>query len=255
MFGVRKKTSKLIYKESNAEIAEQYDRILGYDSSYGSYKLANIAKQASFLGEMSPQETMLELGAGSGEFTLKISNYAQSILASDFNSFMVDKIHKKMGTLKKQNIACSVADASNLPLKDDTFDIVVERNLPLIYKEECLENGTALNTIREMKRVAKKKIILIHQNKTILLRENAGEKDRDHFFRAHELEELFRCAGIHKIAIGYATYSSPFIFRILGEGVCNSLEKFLHGMPITKKFAGSIIIYGVKQNSHHFGEK
>jgi len=95
------------------------------------------------------RHTMLEIGAGNGYFSHTF-NAAFDLTSLDFSKNMLE-----MNPLPwEQKI---VGDAEHLPFEDDSFDIVFCGNL-LHHLED------PLIAVREMKRVARKHVLLIEPN-------------------------------------------------------------------------------------------
>jgi len=101
---------------------------------------------------------VLDLGCGSGEFTIKIESCFKEVIG-------VDAFEKYIKTAKEnnnlENVRFIVADAGNLPFNDEEFDMIISSRGPLSATEDFM---------RESLRVLKRRGYMIE--------ETIGEKDK-----------------------------------------------------------------------------
>ncbi len=101
---------------------------------------------------------VLDLGCGSGEFTIKIGSCFKEVVGVDgFEEYI--KTAKENNNL--ENVRFIVADAGRLPFNDEEFDMVISSRGPLSATEDFM---------RESLRVLKKRGYMIE--------ETIGEKDK-----------------------------------------------------------------------------
>ena len=129
------------------EIANAYDKY--YQSSFGG-KVDEIEKDIiNRLINNIPKTEMLELGCGTGHWSDYFSNKGFKITAIDASESMLD-IAKSKGI----DADFSIADAQNLPFKDDSFHIISS-----ITMLEFVDDQNAV--IQEIYRVLKKDAWLV----------------------------------------------------------------------------------------------
>lgn len=112
--------------------AEHWDQRTGAGSS------EHLAPLAAAVGRIdSNPERILDLGCGTGEGTLFLSREfpRASVRGVDISEAMVEIAQSKIGLDPDARVAFKAADASRLPFKDDSFDLVAQINLPLFSPE------------------------------------------------------------------------------------------------------------------------
>lgn len=102
---------------------------------------------------------VLDLGCGSGEFTIKFSPFFKQIIGIDPFKEYLETAEKQKG--KAKNVTFQIADGKNLPFKNEYFDIIYSSRGPLSLNKEFM---------RESFRVLKKGGLMIE--------ETIGEKDK-----------------------------------------------------------------------------
>ncbi|HKP88749.1 MAG TPA: class I SAM-dependent methyltransferase [Thermoleophilaceae bacterium] len=105
--------------------AADYDRKWGI--SYGAQGRAQVlGKLHRALGEDSPRfERALEIGAGTGYFTLNLlsAGVVESAVASDISRGMLDELEDSAARLGL-HVETACCEAERLPFPDDSFDLV-----------------------------------------------------------------------------------------------------------------------------------
>jgi ubiquinone/menaquinone biosynthesis C-methylase UbiE len=105
----------------------------------------------SNLPPLTPDSIILEVGVGTGRFSIAVAQKNYNIIASDYSPAMLKIIKSKIDKELSEKITILRQDTSNLSFKDDSFDYVyclrVTVNLDTqVNVEQC---------IREMVRVCK----------------------------------------------------------------------------------------------------
>jgi len=100
---------------------------------------------------------VLDLGCGSGELTIEMAPYFKEIIGIDFCKEYIDSANK----IKVPNVKFIIADASKLPFKDESFDMIYSSRGPLSSQEKIL-----IESLRVLKK------------KGLLIEETIGEKDK-----------------------------------------------------------------------------
>ena len=89
---------------------------------------------------------VLELGCGTGQFTIALNDIASEVVATDFSDEMIEFAKKKRENLKK--VTFEKADALNLHYDNKSFDSIFMANLIHVI-------GNAEKVIQESRRVLK----------------------------------------------------------------------------------------------------
>ena len=121
-------------------------------------KLEPWHENALALGIDNDKKRILEVGCGSGDFSIFLSRQGAQVTAIDFSIVAIEAARKK-NTAYKTNVNCIVADSQAIPFKNNSFD--------LIYSFECLEHVLEPRSmLHECSRVLKTngKIILTTEN-------------------------------------------------------------------------------------------
>ncbi len=222
------------------EIAYSFDSILGYNTDFGHFKMSTIGDKMIKLASITSNDSVLEIGGGTGELTLQYSSAAHNTVVTDINPHMIEVIQQKA---KNENVLYTLADAKKLPFKDNSFNVVLERNLPLIYEEEFLFDGTAIKTLNEMKRVSSDRVIIIHQNNTPLQR----KENKVHLFKEKEIKAILENdLELSSVKIISAIFSTQAIYHLCGEAFSRKVEKICENNMLLKRFSGCLIACGTK---------
>jgi len=149
--------------------------------------------------------SILEVGCGNGDFALCLSDKNSNITAVDFSRKAISIARKKAKTLNSK-VRFMVADAQNLPFKDNSFD--------MIFSCECLEHvENPERVLLEFNRVLKEngELILTTENyfnalilwwiKCWILKKpfnsGAGVQPIEHFFLFWSVRNLIKKAGFN----------------------------------------------------------
>ena len=104
--------------------------------------------------ELNINQTVLEIGTGTGIIPFGISSKVSSIVATDISPDMIRVAINKQANLNIRNIHFEVQNCYNLTFPDKSFDIAIAANLlHLLYEPE--------KAIAEVKRVLKDNGIFI----------------------------------------------------------------------------------------------
>jgi ubiquinone/menaquinone biosynthesis C-methylase UbiE len=104
------------------------------------------------LQELIPKvsgKKVADIGCGNGKYLKSLSNHASSIVGLDKSFEQVTLAHKNCIT--KQNVLISLADATNIPLADNSVDVV----MACWMLGTILEESRQKEVIAEMKRICK----------------------------------------------------------------------------------------------------
>ncbi len=109
-----------------------------WDERTGAGSPAHLTSIASALLQVSPApERVLDLGTGTGEAALLASREfpRASVRGIDLSDEMIAVAKGKVGLDPDGRIAFKVADAARVPWPDDSFDLVMQMNVPPFFAE------------------------------------------------------------------------------------------------------------------------
>jgi len=114
------------------------DRAAGWDDRTGAGSATYLAPLAAATGHLdTAPERILDLGCGTGEGTLFLAREypTAGVRGVDISEAMIERARAKIGLDPEARIAFRVADASDLPYRDRSFDLILQVNLPLFPRE------------------------------------------------------------------------------------------------------------------------
>jgi ubiquinone/menaquinone biosynthesis C-methylase UbiE len=97
-----------------------------------------------------PQQTVVDVGSGTGLLTLAIAERVARVWAIDSSPAMCDYLRVKAASADLHNVECVLASAVSLPLVDGVADVVVSN-----YCLHELRRGDKLRALAEARRVLK----------------------------------------------------------------------------------------------------
>lgn len=127
-----------------------WDRVAGGYDSFIKNIFENTYKSVleNVWADVKANQTVLEIGTGTGIVSFSICSKVSSIIATDISAEMINIANQKKKDFNINNIDFQVQDAYNLTFPERTFDIVIACNLiHLLYEPE--------KPIIEVKRVLK----------------------------------------------------------------------------------------------------
>lgn len=110
----------------------------GWDERTGAGSPEHLTALAAGLLHVKPTpERALDIGTGTGEAALLVAREfpRASVRGVDFSEEMIRQARAKVGLDPEGRIAFTVGDAAHLPWSDDSFDLVVQLNMPPFFGE------------------------------------------------------------------------------------------------------------------------
>jgi len=110
----------------------------GWDTRTRAGSSEHLAALAAGLLHVSPPpERALDIGTGTGEAALLVAREfpLARVRGADLSEEMIAAAKAKVGLDPEGRIAFKVADAANLPWPEESFDLVVQLNMPLFFAE------------------------------------------------------------------------------------------------------------------------
>ena len=121
------------------------EEILKYDRKMGTIR--NIAKEAETMRKLidiQPEHRILEIGCGTGEFSIELSKYCEQVLALDISQGMLDFAREKAKARCRDNVEFDNAGFLTFDPEGKKFDTVVSQlvlhHLPDFWKLTALKN-------------------------------------------------------------------------------------------------------------------
>jgi ubiquinone/menaquinone biosynthesis C-methylase UbiE len=114
------------------------DRSDGWDERTGAGSVDHLAALAAAMVEIGPEpERILDIGAGTGEGSLFLAREfpRARIRGIDLSPAMIERARAKVGLDPEGRIAFRVADAAALPFEANSFDLIVQTNVPVFMAE------------------------------------------------------------------------------------------------------------------------
>lgn len=109
-----------------------------WDQRVGRSGPDHLAPLAAALLHVRPEpERALDIGTGLGDGALLIARefpHAR-VRGVDLSEEMVRRAQRRIGLDPEGRVAFKVADASNLPFEEDSFDLVAQLNMPPFFSE------------------------------------------------------------------------------------------------------------------------
>lgn len=218
-------------------LAGHYDTFFHYETKEGKRKVARKVKQLCDLGKITADSVILEIGCGTGRYTLEFVKKAKAVYAIDLSEKMLERAPKM------NNVVYRCADAHKLPYADNCFDVVVG-----CYVLQYLELDKALS---EFVRVLKPegRVIFIEPNalnpiafvitRWGIVRRLLHRPTHNTSFFSWELKNTFE-----HYQIDVNTKSLEFTTNIAFAS--DIINRILAYIPVVNKLGGSLIVYGRK---------
>jgi ubiquinone/menaquinone biosynthesis C-methylase UbiE len=147
-----------------------------YDSRYQIYNVDHGRVDCEFINDLiSPEMTVLELGAGAGHLSNMCMNLTDHVISTDFSPAMAYKARRSYS-----NLEICIADAeAQLPFKESSFDVIISSEVI-----EHLFNITI--HLEQIRRLLKKNGLYIIKtpNKTLESVYNHMSKKDNYYYRS-----------------------------------------------------------------------
>ncbi|ETA68192.1 methylase involved in ubiquinone/menaquinone biosynthesis [Methanolobus tindarius DSM 2278] len=124
---------------------ESEEEVMQYDRKMGSIR--NIPKEAETMCKLisiQPDNEILEVGCGTGEFSIELSKHCKQVTALDISQKMLDFAEKKARSRQRDNIRFIKAGFLTFDSEETKYDAVVTQlvlhHLPDFWKFIALKN-------------------------------------------------------------------------------------------------------------------
>lgn len=230
--------------EHGSKILHQAEFIWGQTTKAGQIRVERRSQLLASLAELDSAKKTLELGCGTGEYTLRLAKTGSKIIAIDISLLLIQQAKQKV---KSSNVNFIIADAENLPFKDNTFTAVVGNAV--------LHHLNLPNALSETKRVliSAGKIAFTEPNmlnpqnlivKNIkLIKRLLGESPHERAFFRWQISQILAKQGFNHLVVKPFDFLHPVTPGLLTLLV-NKLGELLERLPLIKEIAGSLMIKG-----------
>lgn len=261
---------KTVIKTVYEEIANEYDeRIPG---STASDKLFTETEFNFLLNRINSSDNVLDMGCGTGRFTIPIAQKARKTTGLDISAAMLAKADEKSQKLSL-NIDFQEGDMANMPFEDSSFDVITSMlalmHIPLENRQQVFVEASRVlkpggrmivsvkNSIFErlssVDRFASVDITDIEDKQLIFTATKSGKELTApwYSFSPQELNTLFSVAGLNVVQLkGNIPLSAWLSDKVLEDtsvrDVISKFEKILGDIPPFNYFGYHIIAEAVK---------
>jgi ubiquinone/menaquinone biosynthesis C-methylase UbiE len=229
---------------------DDVDKYWGWQTPAGQMRVARRARMFFELGRMRPQSKVLEVGCGTGEFSLQLAPQVGELWVIDLSPDLLPRAEKRLrAQCPKAKVVFELQDATALTLPDGSFDAV--------FGSSVLHHLEAARALREAWRVLAPGAWCVFSepnmlNPQIALQKNVRFfKERVHdtvdetAFFAWEARRLLESAGFVNATVQYFDFLHPVTPRPL-LGVVERLGGLLERLPLVRNLSGSLMFWGQK---------
>jgi SAM-dependent methyltransferase len=198
----------------------------------------------SFIKKLKKNK-LLEIGAGTGENTLRLIKMKFSICATDISPRSVEVLNKKYS--KYKNFSSKVADMEKLPFKNDSFDVICSAG-SLSYGD----NNLVMNEIYRVLKFGGVVVLVDSLNDNPIYRLNRyinyikGNRTESTLKRMPNLnliDEYIKKFGYGKIKFfGSISWAFPILKLLLSEKLITKISNFLDKYFKIKKSAFKFVL-------------
>ena len=224
-------------------IAEKADHVWHYDKKAAAFRAEKRAKLISNLALPVKKGVILEIGAGTGEYTKRYILGNAKLIATDISPSLIKAIQAK----RIKNVSCKVANAEKLPFKSGFFDAVIGNSIL-----HHLDLDEALDEIYRVLKKGGKMVFcepnmmnpyLFIQKNSKFVKKITGDSPNETAFFRNELKKMLARHGFMRISIIPLDFIPPFLPDFLFGGFARKINTLLEQIPLFREFAGSLLIY------------
>jgi len=206
---------KQTVKEVYNVIAEEYD--LRFSAETPSDKRFNEMEMNFILSKLKPEDEVLDLGCGTGRFTVPMAERVQRVTGLDLCPAMIEKAREKTSQ-RGLRVEFKEGDMTNLQFADKSFDVVTSMvalmHIPLDQRQAVFSEAARVlkpggRMIINVKNTAFEGICPVDrfvsvdvtdvENKQLVFTQNRTGKDLTtnwYSFSPEEISRLFSTAGL-----------------------------------------------------------
>ena len=209
-------------KAKNTFYKENKNQKFGSESEIPYLKTPYLFYEKIISRLVKSEHKVLEIGSGTGLYTLPLIKTGAKITASDISNESLKILKRTFKHLKNINLLCEIADIENLPFDNDSFDVIASAG--------SLSYGLAQKVDSEIRRVLKPNGLFIcvdSLNNNPLYRLNRYR----HFLKGSRTKlTLNNMPGVNRLEslknyyssvelkyFGSISYLMPILSKIFGE--------------------------------------
>lgn len=246
-----KQTVKQVYNV----IAEEYD--LRFSANTPSDKRFNDMEMSFILGKLKPQDEVLDMGCGTGRFTVPMAEKVRKVTGLDLCPAMIEKAREKAQE-RGVEVEFKEGDMTNLPYEDGTFDVVTSMvalmHIPLELRQTAFAEAARVlrpggRMIINVKNTAFESLcptdrfvgvdVTDVENKQLVFTENRTGEDlvtNWYSFSPEEIVRLFSTAGLSMVHMRaniplFAWFANEVLQHAHIYATLSGLENILADMP------------------------
>lgn len=239
---------KLSEIEHGAKIVDRAERFWGHSKKAGRQRILRRIKLMVEWGAINNASKVLEIGAGTGEFTRYLAESGAQITAVDISPDLLAVARKKLDGCR--NVQFIVGDAEELGALPDNYFTNIVGNA-ILHHLDCAkalrtcwsklwEDGSVFFTEPNMLNPQ------IALQKTIpWLKKLAGDSPDETAFFRWQIKKVLKQVGYRDIIVRNFDFLHPFLPDSLAD-VLNMPLRVLEFVPLVREFSGSLLIYAKK---------
>ncbi|MBI4707558.1 MAG: class I SAM-dependent methyltransferase [Candidatus Omnitrophica bacterium] len=230
-----------------AKIKDRAEIVWGWAGIAGEKRAQRRANYLFKLGELVLSDVALELGCGTGEFTVRLQEKGIKKLVS--MDISLDLIKQAKSKLQNKNVYFVVADAEAMPFKDNSFNTITGVSILHHLNIDTALKGIFMLLKQNGKLVFSEPNMLNPQiflvKNIIFLKRICGDVDSESAFVRWHLNNKLKKSGFINIAVFPFDFLHPVTPQRLISFVC-LIEKVIEKIPVLREIAGSLLIYAQK---------
>ena len=205
----------------------------------------------SLIKKLKKKTKLLEIGAGTGENTLRLIKMNFNVCATDISPRSVEVMRQKYS--KYKNFSSKVADMNKLPFKNNSFDIISSAG-SLSYGD----NNIVMNEIYRVLKFGGKAVFVDSLNNNPIYRFNRyihyikGNRSWSTLKRMPNInliEKYLKKFGYGKARFfGSITWAFPMLKLVLAEKVITKISNWVDQILEVKKSAFKFVLILNKKN-------
>ncbi len=234
--------------EHGKRIADRAETVWNWASPAGRERARGRAARIIDAVGLSPSDTALELGCGTGLFTEAFATTGCRLCALDVSEPLLRTAHRRP---VPPSVEYFVGDAERLPFADAVFDAVIGSSV--------LHHLNLDAALSEIRRVLGPRGVLVFAEPNMInpqialqrhvpwLRQWAGESAEETAFVRWSLRKRLAEAGFAQISIEPFDFLHPWTPPSWIRPV-NRFGRWLEGIPVVCEIAGSLLIRAARES-------